>query len=110
MASRIEDYGFIGNLRTSALVSRAGSIDWFCAPRFDSGACFAALLGYDEHGRWLLHPAESVRETRQRYRGDTLVLETEFVCDGGVARIIDAMPIGTGPADIIRIVEGVEGE
>ena len=64
MASKIEDYGFIGNCFTCALVSRTGSIDWLCAPRFDSDACFAALVGYDEHGRWALRPAVRVRETR----------------------------------------------
>src|SRR3982751_2441686 len=67
MASRIEDYGIIGNMRTSALVSRAGSIDWFCAPNFDSDACFAGLVGYDEHGHWSIRPAASVREVHQRY-------------------------------------------
>jgi GH15 family glucan-1,4-alpha-glucosidase len=110
MASKIEDYGLIGNRNTAALVSRSGSIDWLCAPRFDSDACFAALVGYDEHGRWLLRPGTAVRETRQRYRGDTLILETEFVCDGGVVRVIDAMPMGTGPSDLVRVIEGVEGE
>ena len=109
MASRIENYGMIGNTHTSALVSRSGSIDWLCAPRFDSDACFAALVGYDEHGRWSLRPTVDVRETRQRYRDDTMILETEFVCDGGVARIMDFMPVGSR-CDVVRIVEGVEGE
>src|SRR3954447_14288172 len=110
MASRIEDYGLIGNTRTAALVSRSGSIDWLCAPRFDSDACFAALVGYDEHGRWALRPTVPVRQTRQRYRGDTLVLETELVCDEGVVRFIDFMPVGGERCDIVRILEGVEGE
>ena len=109
MASKIEDYGMIGNTYTSALVSRSGSIDWLCAPRFDSDACFAALVGYDEHGRWSLRPTVHVRETRQRYRDDTMILETEFVCDSGGARIIDFMPVGSR-CDVVRIVEGVEGE
>lgn len=109
MASKIEDYGLIGDTLSCALVSRAGSIDWLCAPRFDSDACFAALVGYDEHGRWALRPTVRVRETRQRYRDHTMVLETELVCDGGVARIIDFMPIG-GRCDVVRIVEGVDGE
>jgi GH15 family glucan-1,4-alpha-glucosidase len=112
MASRIEDYGLIGNTRTAALVSRAGSIDWFCAPRFDSDACFAALLGYDEHGVWAIRPTVATRESRQRYRGDTVILETEFVCDGGVARIVDFMPLPQqqeNRCDIVRIIEGVEG-
>src|SRR5205809_695666 len=93
MASQIEAYGLIGNTHTSALVSRSGSIDWLCAPRFDSDACFTALLGYDEHGRWALRPTVKVRESEQRYRDDTMILETEFTCDGGVAHVIDLMPI-----------------
>src|SRR5262249_29846030 len=110
MASKIEDYGLIGNCLTSALVSRAGSIAWLCAPRFDSDACFAALVGYDEHGRWALRPTERIRETRQRYRGDTMILETEFVCDGGAVRLIDFMPVGDDRCDLVRIIEGLEGE
>ena len=109
MASKIEDYGFIGNTYTAALVSRSGSIDWLCAPRFDSDACFAALVGYDEHGRWSLFPTATVRENRQHYRRDTMILETEFACDGGVARVIDFMPM-SGRCDVVRIIEGVEGE
>ncbi|MEY4575799.1 MAG: hypothetical protein RL701_502 [Pseudomonadota bacterium] len=110
MASRIEDYGLIGNMHTSALVSRAGDIDWLCAPRFDSDACFAALLGYDKHGHWSLRPTVPVRETQQRYRADTLILETELQCEHGTARIIDFMPLRDGSCDVIRIVEGVQGE
>jgi len=109
MPSKIEDYGLIGNTYSSALVSRSGSIDWLCAPRFDSDACFAALVGYDEHGRWSLLPTATVRENRQHYRDDTMILETEFVCDGGVARVIDFMPM-SGRCDVVRIIEGVEGE
>src|SRR5215471_5290203 len=109
MASKIEDYGLIGNTYTSALVSRSGSIDWLCAPRFDSDACFAALIGYDEHGRWSLRPTARVRETRQRYRGDTMILETEFVCETGVVRVIDFMPVG-GRCEVARIIEGVDGD
>jgi GH15 family glucan-1,4-alpha-glucosidase len=109
MASKLEDYGLIGNSFTCALVARNGSMDWLCAPRFDSDACFAALVGYDEHGRWALRPTVGLRETRQRYRGDTMILETEFVCDGGVVRIIDFMPM-SGRCDVMRIVEGVDGE
>ena len=109
MPSRIEDYGLIGNTFTSALVSRSGSIDWLCAPRFDSDACFTALVGYDEHGRWSLFPTATVRENRQRYRDDTMILETEFACDGGVARVIDFMPM-SGRCDVVRIIEGVDGE
>jgi GH15 family glucan-1,4-alpha-glucosidase len=109
MASRIEDYGLIGNLRTSALVSRHGDVDWMCAPRFDSDACFAALIGYDEHGTWALRPTIPVRETRQRYHDDTLILETDLVCDGGVVRLVDFMPVGER-CDVVRIVEGIAGE
>jgi GH15 family glucan-1,4-alpha-glucosidase len=112
MASRIEDYGLIGNTRTAALVSRSGSIDWLCAPRFDSDACFSALIGYDEHGAWSIRPTVAVREARQRYRDETLVLETDFICDGGAVRVTDFMPISGGEdrSDVIRIVEGLEGE
>jgi GH15 family glucan-1,4-alpha-glucosidase len=109
MASKIEDYGLIGNTYTSALVSRAGSIDWMCAPRFDSDACFAALVGYDEHGRWSLRPTVAVCENLQSYRGGTMILETEFMCDGGAVRVIDFMPIG-GRCNIVRIIEGLDGE
>src|SRR5689334_4038052 len=111
MASKIEDYGLIGNTHTSALVSRGGSMDWLCAPRFDSDACFAAIVGYDEHGRWALRPTVTIRENRQRYRQDTMILETEFACDGGVVRIIDFMPVmPTARHDLVRIIEGVEGK
>src|SRR5215831_6889791 len=106
MASKIEDYGLIGNTFTCALVSRTGSIDWLCAPRFDSDACFAALVGYDEHGRWALRPAARVNETRQRYRDDTMVLETELVCDGGVVRIVDFMPMIDMTRDGTRFLAG----
>ena len=114
MASRIEDYGLIGNTRTAALVSRHGSIDWFGGPRFDSDACFAALIGYDEHGRWQIRPTVAVHETKQRYRGDTMILETEFFCDSGAVRIIDFMPMGHGEedsrCDLVRVIEGLQGE
>ena len=105
MAARIEEYGLIGNTLTAALVSTGGSIDWFCAPRFDSDACFTALVGYDEHGRWGLQPTVRVREKGQRYRDDTLILETEFRCDGGAARVVDFMPTGGGRCDVARIIE-----
>ena len=109
MASKIEDYGLIGNTLTTALVSRSGSIDWLCAPRFDSDACFAALVGYDEHGRWGIRPTVAIRQSHQRYRGDTLILETDLICDGGAVRLIDFMPMN-GRTDVIRIVEGLDGE
>ena len=110
MALRIEQYGLIGDCQTSALVGSDGSIDWLCLPRFDSGACFAALLGTEEHGRWRLHPAVAAQSSRQQYRGRTLVLETEFRTGGGTARVIDFMSLRTDVADVVRIVEGTEGE
>jgi len=107
----IEDYALIGDTRTAGLVSKAGSIDWLCLPRFDAAACFAALLGEPRHGRWSLHPTDgSVRSTRRRYRKDTLVLETEFVTDAGVVRVVDCMPPGEDIPNVVRVVEGVEGE
>ncbi|MDQ3946446.1 MAG: glycoside hydrolase family 15 protein [Actinomycetota bacterium] len=109
MALRIEDYGIIGDTQTVALVGRDGSIDWLCVPRFDSGACFAALLGTPDHGRWLIAPAGGVRRTRRRYRGDTLVLETEFETDDGTVRLVDCMPPREHDPDVVRVVEGVSG-
>jgi GH15 family glucan-1,4-alpha-glucosidase len=107
--ARIEDYALIGDLQTAALVSREGSVDWLCFPRFDSAACFAALLGTEENGRWLMEPNAPVVHTRRRYREDTLVLETEWETRDGAVRVIDFMPPrGTAP-DIVRIVEGVRG-
>lgn len=100
----------IGNTRTAALVSRGGSIDWLCAPDFDSGACFAALVGYDRHGRWSIRPTTRLREVRKSYDGDTLVLITEMSCDGGRIRLIDFMPPSQERCDLIRVVEGMEGE
>ena len=108
--ARIEDYGLIGDLQTAALVGRDGSIDWACFPRFDSGACFAALLGTAEHGRWNVAPRTDGWRAGRRYRPNSLVLETEWETDTGVVRMIDFMPPrGTAP-DIVRIVEGVRGE
>ncbi len=110
MASLIEDYGFISNMRTGALVSRNAEIEWLCAPRFDSDACFSALVGYDEHGRWSMRPTEALREVKQRYRGDTLILETDFVCDGGTVRVTDFVAITEdGRCDVLRWLEGIEG-
>jgi GH15 family glucan-1,4-alpha-glucosidase len=109
MTNRIEDYALIGNTRTAALVGRDGSIDWLCAPRFDSRACFAALLGTHEHGRWLLAPATKARTVRRAYRSDTLVLETEFETEGGTVRLIDCMPPWPDRSDVVRVVEGVRG-
>ncbi|WDT75927.1 MAG: glycoside hydrolase family 15 protein [Candidatus Manganitrophus sp.] len=109
MPSLIENYGFIGDMYGAALVSRDGSIDWLCVPRFDSDACMAALLGRDEHGCWLIHPGAEVRRNSRRYRPGTMVLETDFECDGGAVRIIDFMPIGLYAQSVIRIIEGLEG-
>jgi GH15 family glucan-1,4-alpha-glucosidase len=109
MASQIENYGFIGNLNGSALVSRDGSVDWLCFPRFDSAACMAALLGRDEHGCWSVYPGTQVRRVERRYRSGTLILETEYQCDGGKIRLTDFMPIEPGRHAVVRIVEGLEG-
>ena len=109
MAGRIEDYGLIGDLQTAALVGADGSVDWLCLPRFDSPACFAALLDDSGAGRWLLAPASGGRCTRRRYRGDSLVLETEWDTPDGTVRVVDAMPPRGAAADVVRIVEGVSG-
>ena len=106
----IEDYALIGDCETAALVSRDGSIDWLCFPRFDSPACFAALLGTPEHGRWLLAPAAPVTSFRRRYLGDTAILETEFTTAGGVVAVIDFMPVRSGLPDVVRIVVGRLGQ
>jgi GH15 family glucan-1,4-alpha-glucosidase len=110
MALRIEDYGLIGDTQTAGLVGNDGSIDWLCMPRFDSHACFAALLGGPEHGRWLLAPAGEVRSRRRSYRGPTLVLDTEFTTDTGVVRVTDCMPPRQRDPDLVRMVEGISGE
>jgi GH15 family glucan-1,4-alpha-glucosidase len=109
MTLPIENYAMVGDCHTAALVGSDGSIDWLCLPRFDSGACFAALLGGPEHGRWLIAPAEKPRHVRRRYRGDTLILETEFETAQGSVRLIDFMPLSDHRWDIVRIVEGVSG-
>jgi GH15 family glucan-1,4-alpha-glucosidase len=109
MSSRIEDYALIGDGETAALVGRDGSVDWLCWPRFDSPACFAALLGAPEHGRWRLAPADASAQSRRRYRGDTLILETEFSAPDGVVTVIDFMPPRSRNSDLIRIVEGKRG-
>jgi GH15 family glucan-1,4-alpha-glucosidase len=106
----IEDYGLIGDLQTSALLGRTGSIDWCCFPRFDSGACFAALLGEPEHGRWLIAPEEPILHVARRYRTDTLILETVVETASGAIRAIDFMPPRGEAPDIVRIVEGLAGD
>jgi len=108
MAARIEDYAIIGDCRTAALVSRDGSIDWFCCPRFDSDACFAALLGTREHGRWSIGPRTPARITR-RYRPNTLVLETHFETRDGAVTLVDFMPLRQHSA-IVRLVVGIRGQ
>jgi GH15 family glucan-1,4-alpha-glucosidase len=109
---RIEDYGLIGNMLSAALVGRDGSIDWLCLPRFDSAACFAALLGDAKHGRWLIAPAATVRHTTRRYLEDTAVLETTFTTDDGEVTLTDFMPLSEDESkvDVVRIVTGVDGE
>jgi len=108
MALRIEDYALIGDCKTAALVGCDGSIDWLCWPRFDSAACFAALLGTADNGRWLIAPKHPPLAAKRRYRPGTLVLETEFETETGCAAIIDFMPPADG-ADLVRIVIGRSG-
>ncbi|MEU8668120.1 glycoside hydrolase family 15 protein [Streptomyces anulatus] len=114
MAGRIEDYALIGDMQTAALVCRDGTADWLCLPRFDSHAVFAGLLGTDEHGFWRLGPAraegtEPAFADRRRYRGDSLVLESEWDTPRGTVRVTDFMPPRDGAPQLIRIVEGVSG-
>ena len=108
MAGRIEDYAMIGDMRTAALVGRDGSIDWLCLPRFDSPACFAALLGSPDHGRWQIAPVEDAK-VKRRYREGTLILETHFKTAKGEAMLIDFMPVGTEHTCIVRLAIGVAG-
>ena len=105
---KIEDYALLSNCRSAALVGRDGSIDWLCLPRFDSGACFAALLGTKEHGRWLLHAPDAV-EVRRRYLDNTLVLETEFVTATGRCRMLDCLLMDDAAPRLVRFVEGLAG-
>lgn len=109
MACSIADYALIGDLGTAALVSRTGSIDWLCWPRFDSDACFAALLGTSEHGRWLMTPSEARVRTSRRYRENTLILETRFETADGSAVLVDFMPPRERDSHLIRIVTGERG-
>ena len=108
----LEDYGLIGNMISAALVGRDGSIDWLCLPRFDSGACLAALLGGPEHGRWLIAPEDASAKTSRAYLPDTAVLETRFHTRDGDAAVIDFMPLteDEDKVDIVRIVRGMRGE
>ena len=111
MSQKIEDYAFIGNTHTAALVGRNGSMDWLCLPRFDSEACFSALLGSPENGRWLIAPAGEAHSVTRRYRDGTLILETEFTTDSGSCVVIDFMPRPEDEEeiDVVRLVEGRRG-
>jgi GH15 family glucan-1,4-alpha-glucosidase len=106
---RIEDYALIGDTYSAALVGRDGSIDWLCLPRFDSESCFAALLGEPRHGRWKIAPAAERVATRRRYRGDTLVLETDMECADGAVRLVDCMAQRDRLPQVVRVVESVRG-
>ena len=110
MPSRIEDYAVIGDCRTTALVGRDGAIDWLCLPRFDGGACFAALLGTPENGRWILSPPGAPVAVRRRYREGTLILETDFATAEGEVTVVDCMPTCDDVPRVIRSVVGVRGE
>ncbi len=111
MPSRIEDYALLGDCETAALVSKDGSIDWLCWPRFDSDACFAALLGTPDNGCWRIGARDGAARVTRRYRGDTLILETRIETDEGSAVLIEFMPPhGTSNSDLIRILVGERGE
>jgi GH15 family glucan-1,4-alpha-glucosidase len=110
MPAPIEDYALVGDGHTAALICRNGSVDWLCWPRFDSGACFAALLGTSDNGRWLICPcAEQSSPSRRRYRGETMILETDFETADGAVTVIDFMPPGNGWSELIRVVVGRRG-
>ena len=109
MSLPIEDYAVVGDTQTAALVGRDGSVDWLCLPRFDSPACFAALLGDRHNGRWRIAPAGGVKRVERRYRTDTVVLETDFHTEDGAIRIVDCMPIRGEAPDVVRLVQGLEG-
>ncbi|HEX7683304.1 MAG TPA: glycoside hydrolase family 15 protein [Trinickia sp.] len=110
MPAHIEDYAIVGDGHTAALISREGSVDWLCWPRFDSGACFAALLGTDQNGAWRIAPAgDAPVERTRRYRDGTLILETDHETPDGTVTVIDFMPPGNGHSALVRIVEGKRG-
>ena len=111
MSQPIESYGFIGNMVSGALVGRDGSIDWLCLPRFDSDACFAALLGTRDHGRWLIAPHGETKRTQRRYRPGTAILETTFETADGAVVLTDFMPLTDDEeyVDVVRLVRGVRG-
>jgi GH15 family glucan-1,4-alpha-glucosidase len=110
VSSKIEDYGLIGDCETAALVGRDGSIDWLCWPAFDSDACFAAILGDSQNGRWLIAPEGEIVSTSRRYWDNTLILETRFETAGGIVALIDFMPPRGKASDVVRLVRGVSGQ
>ncbi|HET9569346.1 MAG TPA: glycoside hydrolase family 15 protein [Vicinamibacterales bacterium] len=110
MSTPLEDYAIIGDCETVALVSRRGSIDWLCWPRFDSGACFAALLGTVEHGRWLVEAVDADAQVTRRYRPNTLILETTIETRSGTVTVIDFMPLRGRNSDVVRLVRGDRGK
>jgi GH15 family glucan-1,4-alpha-glucosidase len=110
MASPIEDYALIGDCETGALVGRDGSIDWLCFPCFDSPACFTALLGTPEHGRWLVAPAGGIRDVRRHYRDGTLILETDYETDDGAVTLVDCMPPRAKNPNVVRLIVGKRGQ
>src|ERR1700744_5377096 len=110
MPALIEDYAMVGDGHTAALISRDGSVDWLCWPRFDSGACFTSLLGTPEHGRWLLAPAGAIRSAHRPDRDDTLILQTVFETAEGAVVVIDFMPVRDGTPHLVRIVKGLRGK
>jgi GH15 family glucan-1,4-alpha-glucosidase len=109
MSLPIEDYALIGDCQTAALVGRNGSIDWLCWPRFDSDACFAALLGTEEHGHWRIAPRDPKARVTRRYRPNTLILETRFECSDGIVTLVDFMPMGEINSSVVRLVVGERG-
>jgi GH15 family glucan-1,4-alpha-glucosidase len=106
----IENYALIGDCHTAALIGTDGSIDWLCFPRFDSGACFAALLGGPEQGRWLLAPVGVVTSVERRYLDDSLILQTDFHTSRGSVRVVDFMPVSDERWDVVRMVQGLSGK
>src|SRR5690348_15041080 len=109
MSVPLEHYAMIGDGESAALVCKSGSIDWLCWPRFDSDACFSALMGQERNGRWLLAPRDPDVRIRRRYRADTLILETDFITPTGSVRLTDFMPMRQGSPALVRSVTGLKG-
>ena len=105
----IEDYALIGDCQAAALVGRDGSIDWLCWPRFDSDACFAALLGTEDHGHWRIAPRDPATRVTRQYRRNTLILETRFECSAGAVTLVDFMPMTGSSSTVVRLVVGERG-